>query len=79
MIKVLSIFFLLLIILAFKNIGYAKTSIDACWTFNKAGDFKRAIEAGKLAVKKYPKNSKAYGCLGFAYYALGELKLAYEN
>ncbi|WP_299228511.1 tetratricopeptide repeat protein [Sulfurihydrogenibium sp.] len=77
--KALSIFFLLLSILAFKNIAYAETPIDACWNFNKAGDYKRAIEAGKLAVKKYPKNPDAYRCLGEAYYNIGELKLAYEN
>jgi hypothetical protein len=49
--KVLSIFFLLLSLLAFKNIAYAQQEIDACWTFNKAGDYKRAIEVGNLAVK----------------------------
>jgi len=77
--KTLSIFFLLLGLLAFKNISYAETPIDACVNFIKAGDYKRAIEAGKLAVKKYPKNSDAYFCLGSAYYNVGELKLAYEN
>jgi len=77
--KALSIFFLLLSLLAFKNIAYAETPIVACWNFNKAGDYKRAIEAGKLAVKKYPKNSDAYFCLGIAYHNVGELKLAYEN
>jgi tetratricopeptide (TPR) repeat protein len=77
--KTLSIFFLLLSLLAFKNIAYAETPIDACWNFNNAGDYKRAIEAGKLAVKKYPKNSDAYFCLGKAYYKVGELKSAYEN
>jgi tetratricopeptide (TPR) repeat protein len=77
--KALSIFFLLLSILAFKNIAYAETPLDACWNFIDAGDYKRAIEAGKLAVKKYPKNSDAYSCLGYTYYKIGELKLAYEN
>jgi tetratricopeptide (TPR) repeat protein len=77
--KALSIFFLLLSLLAFKNIAYAETPLDACLNFYKAGDYKRAIEAGKLAVKKYPKNPKAYFCLGGAYYKVGELKLAYEN
>jgi Tetratricopeptide repeat. len=77
--KTLNIFFLLLGLLAFKNIAYAETPIDACWNFNKAGDYKRAIEAGKLAVKKYPYNLLAYSCLGGAYYKVGELKLAYEN
>jgi pentatricopeptide repeat protein len=77
--KVLSIFLLLLSFLPFKNIAYAQPEIDACLTFFKAGDYKRAIEAGKLAVKKYPKNFKAYVCLGSAYYKVGELKLAYKN
>jgi tetratricopeptide (TPR) repeat protein len=70
---------LLLSLLAFKNIAYAETPIDACWNFFDAGDYKRAIEAGKLAVKKYPKKSEAYRCLGYTYYKVGELKLAYEN
>jgi tetratricopeptide (TPR) repeat protein len=77
--KTLSIFFLLLSLLAFKNIAYAEMPLDACINFIKAGDYKRAIEAGKLAVKKYPKNSRAYYCLGYAYYNVGELKLAYKN
>jgi hypothetical protein len=50
--KSLSIFFLLLSLLVFKNIAYAQKEIDACWNFNDAGDYKRAIESGKLAVKK---------------------------
>jgi len=77
--KTLTIFFLLLSLLAFKNIVYAKTPIDACENFIDAGDYKRAIEAGKLAVKRYPKNSDAYFCLGLSYFSIGELKLAYEN
>jgi tetratricopeptide (TPR) repeat protein len=58
---------------------YDQPEINACWAFIKAGDYKRAIEAGKLAVEKYPKNSEAYLCLGLAYYNVGELKLALEN
>jgi tetratricopeptide (TPR) repeat protein len=77
--KALSVFFLLLSLLAFKNIVYAEILIGTCFNFNDAGDYKRAIEAGKLAIKKYPKNSYAYYCLGEAYFNIGELKLAYEN
>ena len=62
--KALSIFFLLLSLLAFKNIACTKTPLDACVNFIKARDYKRAIEAGKLAVKKYPYNLSAYSCLG---------------
>jgi len=77
--KALSIFFLLLSLLAFKNTAYARSEIDACFNFNTAGDYKRAIEAGQLAIKKYPYNADAYYCLGLAYRNVGELKLAYEN
>jgi tetratricopeptide (TPR) repeat protein len=76
--KALSILFLIGL-LASGNIAYAQQEIDACKTFNKAGDYKRAIEAGELAVKKYPKNPLAYICLGGAYEIIGEFKLAYEN
>jgi hypothetical protein len=51
--KALSIFFLLLSLLAFKNIAYAQQEIYKCMVFNKAGDYKKAIEFGKLAVQKY--------------------------
>jgi len=77
--KALSIFFLLLSLLAFKNIAYAQEEISKCWEFLGAWEFRKAIEAGKLAVEKYPKNSDAYYCLGEAYINVGELKLAYEN
>jgi hypothetical protein len=32
--KALSIFILLLSLLAFKNIAYAETPLDACWTLS---------------------------------------------
>jgi tetratricopeptide (TPR) repeat protein len=76
--KDLSILFLIGL-LASGNIAYAQQEIDACFTFYKVKDYKRAIEAGELAVKKYPKNPLAYYCLGGTYYIVGELKLAYEN
>jgi tetratricopeptide (TPR) repeat protein len=77
--KALSIFFLLLSLLVFKNIAYAQPEVDACFNFNIAGDYKRAIEAGQLAIKKYPYDAYAYFCLGYAYRIVGELKLAYES
>ena len=77
--KFLSFFFFLLLSLSFKNITYAQQEIETCFTFIEVGAYKKAVEIGKLAIKKYPKNSNAYGCLGYAYYTLGELKPAYEN
>jgi tetratricopeptide (TPR) repeat protein len=77
--KALNVFFLLFNLLAFKNIVYAQQEIDKCMVFNKVGDYKRAIEIGKLAVKKYPYNVGAYYCLGEAYFNIGEFKLAYKN
>ena len=48
-------------------------------TFHKAGDYKRAIEAGKVAVQKYPNNLYAHYCLGRSYYEVGEFKFALEH
>jgi len=76
--KALRILFLFSLLVS-GNIAYAQQEIVACITFNNAGDYKRAIEAGELAVKKYPKNPLAYYCLGSTYYDVGELNLAYEN
>jgi tetratricopeptide (TPR) repeat protein len=58
---------------------YVCPEIDICWTFINTGDYKKAIEVGQLAVKKYPENSEAYLCLGIAYYNVGELNLALET
>jgi tetratricopeptide (TPR) repeat protein len=53
--------------------------VDACSNFLKAGDYRRAIEAGKEAVQKYPNNLDAHLCLGRSYHAMGEFKLALEH
>ncbi|MBX0310825.1 MAG: tetratricopeptide repeat protein [Sulfurihydrogenibium sp.] len=66
-------------ILATGSMAYAQQEIDTCWNFNKARDYKRAIEAGQSAIKKYPSNAGAYYCLGEAYFNIGEFKSAYEN
>ncbi len=44
-----------------------------------AGDYQRAIEAGKQAVKLNPTNPDAYFCLGRAYTRTGQIDLAIEN
>jgi tetratricopeptide (TPR) repeat protein len=69
-----------------KNITYSQleitnsqSEINTCFNFINTGDYKKAIEVGKLAVQKYPENSVAYYCLGEAYHKIGELNLAYEN
>jgi tetratricopeptide (TPR) repeat protein len=77
--RALSLLFIILSLLAFKNLVFAQPEVDACFNFYKAGDYKRAIEAGKRAVQKYPKNSDAHYCLGISYIAIGELKLALEH
>jgi tetratricopeptide (TPR) repeat protein len=50
-----------------------------CENFYIAGDYERAIEAGKVAVEKDPNNLKAHYCLGRTYYKIGEFKLALEH
>ncbi len=50
-----------------------------CENFYIAGDYERAIEAGKIAVEKDPNNLKAHYCLGRSYCKIGEFKLALEH
>jgi tetratricopeptide (TPR) repeat protein len=71
--------FVFLSLLAFKNFAFARQEVIACFNFYEAGDYRRAIEAGKIAVKKYPNNPYAHGCLSMSYYEIGELKLALEH
>jgi tetratricopeptide (TPR) repeat protein len=77
--KAFSLLFIILSLLAFKNFAFAQPEVDACYNFLKAGDYKRAIEAGKVAVQKYPNNIDAHYCLGRSYRMVGEFKLALEH
>jgi tetratricopeptide (TPR) repeat protein len=77
--RALSLLFIILSLLVFKNFAFAKPEVDACKNFLNARDYKRAIEAGKRAVRKYPKNSYAHFCLAIGYRMVGELKLALEH
>jgi len=54
----------------------AQQEIEACNNFFQAGNYERAIQMGEIAVKKYPDDVRAHYCLGKAYHATGELKLA---
>jgi tetratricopeptide (TPR) repeat protein len=77
--KALSLLFIILSLLAFRNFAFAQPEVDACYNFHNAGDYKRSIEAGRVAVEKYPNNSDAHYCLGISYHAIGEFKLALEH
>jgi tetratricopeptide (TPR) repeat protein len=77
--KAFSLLFIILSLLVFKNFAFAQPEVDACKNFSKAGDYRRAIEAGKRAVQKYPNSLKARFCLGASYYAIGEFRLALEH
>jgi len=77
--RALSLLFIILSLLAFKNLALAQPEVEACFNFYKAGDYKRAIEAGKRAVKKYPNNPDAQFCLGISYCEVGEFKIALEH
>jgi tetratricopeptide (TPR) repeat protein len=77
--RALSLLFIILSLLVFKNLAFAQPEVDACFNFYQAGDYKRAIEAGKVAVQKYPNNSLAHYCLGISYCQIGKFKLALEH
>jgi len=61
------------------SITQAQSEIDKCFNYLQAQDYTRAIEAGKRAVKLYPKTVHPYFCLGRAYHSVGEFKLALSN
>jgi tetratricopeptide (TPR) repeat protein len=77
--KTSSFLLIILSLLTFKNFAFAQPEVDACKNFFKAGDYRRAIEAGKVAVEKYPNSSDAHLCLGLSYNSMGEFKLAIEH
>jgi len=77
--KAFSLLFIILSLLAFKNFAFAQPEVDACENFYKAGDYRRAIEVGKVAVQKYPNSPYAHYCLGESYRMVGEFKLALEH
>jgi len=77
--KAFSLLFIILSLLAFKNFAFAQPEVSACFNFHNAGDYRRAIEAGKVAVQKYPNNPVAHYCLGISYRTVGEFKLALEH
>ncbi len=66
----------LMMLLVNISLSWAESDLDACWNFNKASDYPRAIESGKRAIKSEPRNSDSFFCLAQAYYNSGELKLA---
>jgi len=77
--RAFSFLFIFLNFLIFKNLAFAQPEVDECLNFYEAGNYKRAIEAGKIAVIKYPNNSDAHFCLGKIYYEIGDLELALEH
>jgi len=77
--RAFSLLFIILSLLAFKNFAFAQPEVDACYNFLDAGDYRRAIEAGKVAVQKYPNSLNAHYCLGISYSRVGEFKLALEH
>jgi tetratricopeptide (TPR) repeat protein len=77
--KALSLLFIIFSLFTFKNFAFAQPEVDACYNFHNAGDYKMSIEAGKVAVEKYPNNPDAHLCLGASYRMVGEFKLALEH
>jgi tetratricopeptide (TPR) repeat protein len=77
--KALSLLFIIFSLFTFKNFAFAQPEVDACYNFLDAGDYRKAVEAGKVAVQKHPDSPYAHYCLGVSYYLIGEFKLALEH
>ncbi|MDI9562412.1 MAG: tetratricopeptide repeat protein [Pseudomonadota bacterium] len=71
----------LLLVFLFLSPSYAQkqSEIDKCFNYTKAGDYQKAIEAGKKAVKLYPKDADAHYCLSQSYQLTGRLNPALEH
>lgn len=67
------------IVLFLTGSSFAQQDIYDCSSYKNAGDYYRAIEAGKRAIRLYPKNGYAHFCLGDAYYLTGESNLAIKS
>jgi tetratricopeptide (TPR) repeat protein len=65
-------------ILATGGMVYADEYED-CMTLWNWREYKEAIKAGKLAIKKHPKDLGGYECLAGVYRDSGKLDLAYET
>lgn len=70
---------LLLAVALFIGTASANSSIDACYNYKKAGDYKRAIESGKSAVKQLPRSVDAHFCLGQSLMQVGDLNGALQS
>ncbi|WP_022855675.1 tetratricopeptide repeat protein [Thermodesulfobacterium thermophilum] len=77
--KLRAILSFLLLVLALTSLARAQNPIETCFNYLEAQDYKRAIEAGKVAVRLYPNVSLSHLCLGKAYLNTGQVDLALES
>lgn len=59
--------------------SFAASDVDNCYSYLNGGDYPRAIESGRRAVRAAPRNGDAYFCLGRAYRQSGQLNDALES
>ncbi|PMP88531.1 MAG: hypothetical protein C0172_02505 [Caldisphaera sp.] len=59
--------------------SYALTDLQACFNQFNAGNYQQAVQYGQKAVIEYPKNPKAYFCLGKAYTQTGQIDKSIES
>ncbi len=52
--KKLSLVVFFAVVLSFASLYFTQPEVDNCFNYHKAGDYQRAIEAGKKAVALYP-------------------------
>jgi len=74
-----SLLFIILSLLTFKNVAFARSAVEECFMYYNFEYYNIAIGYGKIAVKYYPNNPAAHYCLGLSYYAVREFKLALKH
>jgi len=77
--RAFSLLFIILSLLTFKNVAFARSAVEECFMYYNFEYYNIAIGYGKIAVKYYPNNPAAHYCLGLSYYAVREFKLALKH
>jgi len=70
------VFLMFFFVVLFPGMPHASDPVSNCINYYQAGDYRRAIDEGKRAIRLYPKSFSAHVWLGASYVKIGEFDLA---
>ena len=74
----LALALLFVLVSSLSGVAYAD-EIGKCFLYLNPQNYQLALQAGENAVKLYPDSARAHGCLGGAYYYLGDFNSSVEE